>query len=73
MNNIVYWIDPDDITHRDKLDDGKKTVIADSGNIYYNKNNKVHRIIPYSETESTTDIESSLLKTLQVLLQLQVV
>lgn len=59
MNNIVYWIDPDDITHRDKLDDGKKTVIADSGNIYYNKNNKVHRIIPYSETESTTDIESS--------------
>lgn len=59
MNNIVYWIDPDDITHRDKLDDGKKIVIADSGNIYYNKNNKVHRIIPYSETESTTDIESS--------------
>lgn len=59
MNNIVYWIDPDDITHRDKLDDGKKTVIADSGNIYYNKDNKVHRIIPYNAEDSESSDSSS--------------
>ena len=63
MNNIVYWIDPDDITHRDKLDDGKKIVIADSGNIYYNKDNKVHRIIPYYTEDSDSSDSSSIIPT----------
>mgnify|MGYP002722877212 FL=1 len=54
MNSNIYWIDPDDITQRDKLDKGLKTVIADSGNIYYNKDNRVHRLIPYASQEDSS-------------------
>ena len=54
MNSNIYWIDPDDITQRDKLDKGLKTVIADSGNIYYNKDNRVHRLIPYAAQEDSS-------------------
>lgn len=59
MDSNIYWIDPDDITQRDKLDEGLKTVIAESGNIYYNKNNRVHRVIPYASQEDSSPSEKT--------------
>ena len=55
MNGKIYWIDPDDITVREELDEGSKVTIADSGNIYYNKSNRVIRAVPYVQEIKDTD------------------
>ena len=55
MNGKIYWIDPDDITVREELDEGSKVTIADSGNIYYNKSNRVIRAVPYVQEIKDTE------------------
>ena len=59
MNRKIYWINPDDITIREEIDEGTKVTIADSGNIYYNKSNRVIRAIPYAQSIPTSTTTSA--------------
>lgn len=59
MNGTIYWINPDDITKREEIEKGSELTFSDAGNLYYSKDNKVHRAIPYAQSSPTTSTQTN--------------